>query len=719
MAINPQKLIPTSGLSPAERMAASYDKKVDDVLNMKAKLINVDKFLKNSYTTKKKEQEKKKKEKQSEERSKREKKLELPKGIKGIGKIKSLIPATGILGAVEKFATFTFIGYLFTKFESDLPKLLEVTSKIAPVADGIEKIIGGIFESTVGFIDAGYKAYDQMRALSKDIGGEKAQKTYDEFSKNFNYVTNAILTLGLSTLVQPKPTKSNGGLVTGYAQGGPVTRGGKVVGGVIGRTLKVQSQRLKQQQKLRPQPTQPGKDVGGKKQIEKLYPNPKITNIKTPNPYKALTDASKTLKQGGSTGILMAAGIDLALGQNLDFNLMSSLSGDFLFKSKVNEVLQSIRNELHKGDKFESDVPIGSPGAGGGGGGGVEAPTMPNDKVISDAKEFRKAFPLPKGTPQVSADPNVLQMRENTMLYKAGIGNDKTIERVHAQGSDHYSNHAIDIPVNDRKTANEVMKWWRSKGYGVLDEFDSGGHIHVYWAGKPKSKKSDRKLQSMKGAASGVASFYGGPTDTYWQGRKTSSGQVFDENAFSVALKDSLPFGMYQVSYGGKTILVRGNDRGGFESLGRDLDLSYGAAKALGITGTGKVTYKRVGDLQESGGGVLNPEKPKPKPKPTIKPKAKTNWWDNLNPFKPKPKPKPSVEPGTAAMQDGGFVGPQSRRNYSSLSMYPSYDGGGMSIAIQPIIIEKPVSVSTGGNKAIMFPVPVSVNTNMASLSRS
>ena len=51
--------------------------------------------------------------------------------------------------------------------------------------------------------------------------------------------------------------------------------------------------------------------------------------------------------------------------------------------------------------------------------------------------------------------------------------------------------------------------------------------------------------------------------------------------------------------------------------------------------------------------------------------------------------------------------------------MYPSYDGGGMSIAIQPIIIEKPVSVSTGGNKAIMFPVPVSVNTNMASLSRS
>jgi hypothetical protein len=71
-------------------------------------------------------------------------------------------------------------------------------------------------------------------------------------------------------------------------------------------------------------------------------------------------------------------------------------------------------------------------------------------------------------------------------------------------------------------------------------------------------------------------------------------------------------------------------------------------------------------------------------------------------------------------MQGGGLVGPQSRRNYSSLSMYPSYDsGGGMMIAVQPIIVEKPIPVPTGGNKTIMFPVPVSVNnSNMASLSR-
>ena len=117
----------------------------------------------------------------------------------------------------------------------------------------------------------------------------------------------------------------------------------------------------------------------------------------------------------------------------------------------------------------------------------------------------------------------------------------------------------------------------------------------------------------------GLASFYGGPTDTYWHGRKTASGQVYDENAFSTALKDDLPFGMYEVSHNGKTVLVRGNDRGNFgpgNTAGinppKDLDLSYGAARALGLTqaGVGRVTYRRVGDLKTTGGGLITPSRP-------------------------------------------------------------------------------------------------------------
>jgi len=40
-------------------------------------------------------------------------------------------------------------------------------------------------------------------------------------------------------------------------------------------------------------------------------------------------------------------------------------------------------------------------------------------------------------------------------------------------------------------------------------------------------------------------------------------------------------------------------------------------------------------------------------------------------------------------------------------------------IAIQPIIVEKQVPVSGGGNKMIAFPVPVAVNSNMDNLSFS
>ena len=53
------------------------------------------------------------------------------------------------------------------------------------------------------------------------------------------------------------------------------------------------------------------------------------------------------------------------------------------------------------------------------------------------------------------------------------------------------------------------------------------------------------------------------------------------------------------------------------------------------------------------------------------------------------------------------------------ISKYRYFIGGGIMIAIQPMIIEKPVPVSGGGGKMIAFPVPVAVNSNMdLSLSR-
>ena len=87
----------------------------------------------------------------------------------------------------------------------------------------------------------------------------------------------------------------------------------------------------------------------------------------------------------------------------------------------------------------------------------------------------------------------------------------------------------------------------------------------------------------------GVASMYGNES-----GSKTASGQRFNENAMTCAHR-SLPFGTkLRVSHGGRSVIVTVNDRGPFVR-GRVLDLSTGAAHAIGLSGIGQVTAEIVG----------------------------------------------------------------------------------------------------------------------------
>jgi rare lipoprotein A (peptidoglycan hydrolase) len=79
---------------------------------------------------------------------------------------------------------------------------------------------------------------------------------------------------------------------------------------------------------------------------------------------------------------------------------------------------------------------------------------------------------------------------------------------------------------------------------------------------------------------SGYASWYGNE----FHGRPTASGEIFDQYAFTCAHK-TLPFGTWlRVSFKGRTVIVKVNDRGPFVK-GRMLDLSRGAAEQIGLTG--------------------------------------------------------------------------------------------------------------------------------------
>ena len=77
-----------------------------------------------------------------------------------------------------------------------------------------------------------------------------------------------------------------------------------------------------------------------------------------------------------------------------------------------------------------------------------------------------------------------------------------------------------------------------------------------------------------------VASWYG----EQFQGRKTSSGELFDLNQLTAAHK-TLPLGSFvrlTALTTGRSVVVRINDRGPWLK-GRDFDLSEAAAIALGI----------------------------------------------------------------------------------------------------------------------------------------
>jgi rare lipoprotein A len=111
------------------------------------------------------------------------------------------------------------------------------------------------------------------------------------------------------------------------------------------------------------------------------------------------------------------------------------------------------------------------------------------------------------------------------------------------------------------------------------------GHHHSHRAAAQSTGADWRDANASIGGSgrgfSGMASFYGNES-----GSKTASGARFNQNAMTCAHR-SLPFGTkLRVTHRGQSVVVTVNDRGPFVR-GRVLDLSTGAARAIGLTGAG------------------------------------------------------------------------------------------------------------------------------------
>jgi len=133
--------------------------------------------------------------------------------------------------------------------------------------------------------------------------------------------------------------------------------------------------------------------------------------------------------------------------------------------------------------------------------------------------------------------------------------------------------------------------------YHYRDEPEKGSSPKNKAPGSSSSSnnKKEAPLLSFSTGDSAIltSSYYGNK----FHGRRTSNGEIFNMYGYSAAHK-KFPFGtVLKVTYlgTGKSVLVTVNDRGPFIE-GRDLDLSYMAAKKIGLArdGVGKVKVRIV-----------------------------------------------------------------------------------------------------------------------------
>lgn len=93
------------------------------------------------------------------------------------------------------------------------------------------------------------------------------------------------------------------------------------------------------------------------------------------------------------------------------------------------------------------------------------------------------------------------------------------------------------------------------------------------------------------------ASFYGGGPRRYEPNSHTANGELFNMWDLTAAHR-TLPMGTrLRLTYAGRSVVVRINDRGPAVWTGRSLDVSRGAATQLGLIerGTGQVRVEVIG----------------------------------------------------------------------------------------------------------------------------
>jgi peptidoglycan lytic transglycosylase len=154
------------------------------------------------------------------------------------------------------------------------------------------------------------------------------------------------------------------------------------------------------------------------------------------------------------------------------------------------------------------------------------------------------------------------------------------------------------------------------------------------------------------GQQEGVASWYG----PGFHGRRTANGEVYDQYELTAA-HQTLALGtrvMVTSATNGRSVEVRVNDRGPFVD-GRIIDLSYAAARVIGMIGPGTMPVR----LQVLDAGVeiaRRPAPPAPEPRPVAVARAEPRRAPDPPPRAEPAEPRGSYAVLVATLSDPGLA---------------------------------------------------------------
>jgi len=194
-------IIKSSDITPEIKEGGDNKKTLlGEIVHIRKNAISIQKIIGDNNAIFKKAEEQKRKLLEKEKFAKKEKQLETKDTKQKISLPTPSLPRTGFLDAIKRFLFFTLLGAAFVKFGKYIPKILEFSKKLIPAFKFLEDFAGNLLNGVVDFVGAGYKAYDKVREITKQIGGENLQSKFDEFSKQFNTFANLALIAGMSTM---------------------------------------------------------------------------------------------------------------------------------------------------------------------------------------------------------------------------------------------------------------------------------------------------------------------------------------------------------------------------------------------------------------------------------------------------------------------------------------------------------------------------------------